>query len=188
MHRILAIDEQLTLLFTNFEQIADELDMPLVCSLSDHAIIKKQMYPGIYRIDVSTAGSTDDFAAWIETFQAEWAHEDFKKKFTANFKLKRIAFHRKLSEQRRIAHGTQLSEWMPLYIGKSQKVGARVLEHIQLGLDKTTFALKLNARPSMTNRKFRLHAIELRVKNYNLVAPVLESALRERFHPLIGKQ
>ncbi|MDT8318128.1 MAG: hypothetical protein RQ824_09090 [bacterium] len=77
---------------------------------------------------------------------------------------------------------------MPLYLGKSKHVGARVLEHINLPLHKTTFALKLKARPTMSTRSFRLHSLQLPVKNYDLIVPALEAALRNRFHPLIGKQ
>lgn len=176
MHRLHTLDKQLTTLFSNFEDIAGELDLPVVCSLSDEKKIAEQAYPGIYLIDVSTAGTTCDLASWIETFRLEWEHADFKKKFTPNLKKMRIARH------------NQLLEWMPLYIGKSKNVGARVLEHINLGLDKTTFALKLKARPTMAKRMFRLHTLELRVSNYDLVVPTLEAALRNRFNPLIGKQ
>lgn len=81
-----------------------------------------------------------------------------------------------------------LSEWMPVYLGKSKNVARRVLEHINLPLEKTTFALKLKARPAMALRAFRFHALELKVENYDIIAPALESALRNRLHPLIGKQ
>jgi hypothetical protein len=55
-------------------------------------------------------------------------------------------------------------------------------------MEKTTFALKLKARPAMQSRVLRFHALEVRVKNYDAVVPVLEACLRNRFHPLIGKQ
>lgn len=176
MHRIIAIDKSLTSLFQDFNTIAEELSVPFVCDLNDESTIALQKFPGIYRIDVSTAGTTREVKQWISDFRSEWEHDDYKKKFTPNLKLKRIAFHQ------------HLPEWMPLYLGKSKNVGARVLEHISLGLEKTTFALKLKARPSMAARRFRLHALEVRVKNYDLVVPALESALRNRFNPLIGKQ
>ncbi len=176
MHRVLEIDRQLSALFADFEKMAAELDMPLVCPLSDEPTIAEQNYPGLYRIDVSTAGGPTEVSAWVEALREEWEHEDFRKSFTPNLKKKRIAQHR------------TLPAWMPLYLGKSKKVGVRVLEHINLELKKTTFALKLKARPSMASRSFRLHTLKLPVKNYDVIAPALEAAMRNRFHPLIGKQ
>ncbi len=176
MNRIAQLDEQLSNLFEGFNAIANDLNMGVICDLADKSKIEQQKYPGIYRIDISTAGTALGVAEWIETLRGEWEHEDFLKKFTPNFKKKRIAEHK------------QLTEWMPLYLGKSKTVGKRVLEHINLGLEKSTFALKLNARAGMAKRKFRLSTLELRVKNYDLIAPALESALRNRFHPLVGKQ
>lgn len=176
MHRILTLDQQLTSLFADIEDIANDLALPLICLLSDEETIRKQTYPGIYRIDVYTGGTATDVSAWIETFRSEWEQDDFKKKSTPNLKKKRILQHQ------------QLPEWMPLYLGKSKNVGARVLDHINLELEKTTYALKLAARPGMVNRIFRLHTLELRVQNYDLIVPVLEAALRNRFNPLIGRQ
>lgn len=147
-----------------------------VCELSDETKVATQSFPGIYRIDISTTESACNVSEWIERFRIEWEHDDFKKKFTPNLKKKRIAFH------------TVLPEWMPLYLGKSKNVSSRVLEHIHLPLEKTTFALKLKARPEMEKYRLRLHVLPVLVQNYDLIVPALESALRNRFNPLIGKQ
>lgn len=176
MHRLLELDLKLSPLLSQLRHVASELEMPLVCSLADETAIAQQTYPGIYRIDISTAGASGTVGDWIEAFRVEWEHEDFKKKFTPNLKKKRIAKHQ------------SLPEWLPLYLGKSKNVGARVLGHINLPLDKTTFALKFKARPCMTKHALRLHTLQVRVQNYDLIVPALESALRDRFHPLIGKQ
>ncbi|MED5622446.1 hypothetical protein [Ideonella sp. BN130291] len=176
MHRLEQVDQQLSSALKPIADIAASVEMPLICLLSDEAEIAKHTYPGIYRIDVQTGGASNNLAAWVEGFQAEWEHADYKKSFTPNFKKKRIAGH------------TTLSEWMPLYLGKSKNVARRVLEHINLPLGKTTFALKLKARPAMSSRVLRLHALEVKVKNYDVIVPALETALRNRFHPLIGKQ
>lgn len=176
MRRLLEVDRQLTPLLAEIVQVASEVDMPLVCTLEDEPTIAAQNYPGIYRIDISTAGAMSSISEWIETFRAEWEHEHFKKKFTPNLKKKRIARH------------LALPDWMPLYLGKSKNVSSRVLEHINLPLEKTTFALKLKSRPAMAKYRLRLHALPVPVENYDLVVPVLESALRNRFNPLIGKQ
>ena len=176
MQRIVELDRQLSALFIDFKTTAKELTLEEICDLSDEKTIALQNYPGIYRIDISTVGSSLDVTAWIEALRMEWEHKDFLRKFTPNFKKKRIAQH------------SQLLPWMPLYLGKSKVVGKRVLEHINLGLEKTTFALKIKARPSMANRRFLLHTMKLPVKNYDLIAPAIEGELRNHFHPLIGKQ
>jgi hypothetical protein len=176
MQSLLALDERLSPVFADLVKLAAHIEIPFVCPLTDEETIAAQAYPGIYRIDISTAGAPGTVTDWIDAFRTEWEHDDFKKKFTPNLKEKRIARH------------ATLPEWMPLYLGKSQRVGARVLEHINLPLDKTTFALKLKARPSMSKHKLRLHALHVPVKNYDLVLPALEATLRDRFNPLIGKQ
>ncbi|WP_371142422.1 hypothetical protein [Burkholderia cepacia] len=177
MERIYALDKILSKAFADFAAISDEIDLPLICDLSDDAPISRLTYSGIYRIDIATLATPDtSVSAWMQAFRAEWEHEDYKRKFTPNLKKKRINRHR------------SLPEWLPLYLGKSRNVGARVLEHLNLGLDKTTFALKLRARPTMATRAFRLHVLELRVENYDLIAPALEAALRDRFNPIVGKQ
>lgn len=176
MNRIIAIDGAFSPLFTEIVKVASDIEIPYVCDLSDKSAIATQSFQGIYRIDICTSGSACTAAEWIERFRVEWEHDDFKKKFTPNLKKKRIAFH------------TLLPEWMPLYLGKSKNVGSRVLGHIQLPLEKTTFALKLEARPAMKKYELRLHALPVLVKNYDLIVPAFESALRDRFNPLIGKQ
>lgn len=176
MERISRLDGTFSPLFEEIVKVASEVEIPYVCDLSDETKIATQSFPGIYRIDISTAGLTCNVSEWIERFRIEWEHDDFKKKFTPNLKKKRIAFH------------TVLPEWMPLYLGKSKNVSGRVLEHINLPLEKTTFALKLKARPEMTKYKLRLHALPVLVRNYDLIVPAFESALRNRFNPLIGKQ
>jgi hypothetical protein len=174
MERITKLDGTFSPLFEEIVKVASEIDMPFVCDLCDEEKIAKQSFRGIYRIDISTAGSAFNVSEWIERFRIEWEHDDFKKKFTPNLKKKRIAFH------------TVLPEWMPLYLGKSKNISGRVLEHINLPLEKTTFALKLNARPEMKKYRLRLHALPVLVQNYDLIVPTLESALRNRFNPLIG--
>ncbi|WP_265596906.1 hypothetical protein [Acinetobacter beijerinckii] len=40
----------------------------------------------------------------------------------------------------------------------------------------------------MSNYKLRLCAVPIEVQHYDIIVPVLESKLRDRFNPLIGKQ
>lgn len=176
MQRLIKLDKELSSLFADFNDIANELEMKDICDLSDEATIAQQSYAGIYRIDVSTAGSSAEVAEWIKAFQVEWEHEAYLKKSTPSLIKKRISKHK------------QLSEWMPLYLGKAEKVGERVLGHINGKLNTTTYALKLKARVNMNNKKFRLLTLAVPVTNYGLIVPTLESALRDRFHPILGKQ
>lgn len=175
MHRIRHLDLQLSSLFENFADVASTLEPAFVCTLADMDTIARQAYPGIYRIDIAT-GAARDVDSWMRDFTALWEGDGLKHKFTPGLKKKRVTQHK------------ELPEWLPLYLGKSKRVAARVLEHIQLGADKPTFALKLQARKWFEPAMFRLHTLEVDVQNYDLIVPALESALRERFHPIIGKQ
>ncbi len=133
-------------------------------------------YPGIYLIEIKNDLEFDSFTPWIENFKAKWEDKKYLKCFTPNLKKKRIEKH------------TILEDWIPLYIGKSKKIGGRIHEHIFKDLNKTTFALKLNARENLQTEKFRLKTIKCEVDNYDLVIPIIESKLRDRINPLIGKQ
>lgn len=177
MDRIAQLDQQLTQTLRSIPDIAAELEMPFICLLSDESEIEKQNYPGLYRIDVQTAGAETELAAWVAEFRLAWGqHAVSEYAYAPSFKQKRISKH------------TELLEWMPLYLGKSKNIGKRVLEHIHLSLHKRTYALKLKARPAMAARVFRLHCAKVDVHNYDVIVTELERALRNRWHPLIGKQ
>ena len=75
-----------------------------------------------------------------------------------------------------------------IYIGKSKNISKRVYEHIFLELNKKTFAMKLFARENLIDEIFRLSAIRIEIKNYDAIIPIVESELRNRFNPLIGRQ
>jgi hypothetical protein len=176
LHRLPKIDQDITSAIEPLAHIAATLEMPLVCDLTDELAIARLGYAGLYRIDVCTAGAETSLADWVAAFRRDWEDSTIKIRATPSLKKKRIGKH------------STLPEWMPLYLGKSRNVASRVLEHINLPQEKTTFALKLKARPALQSRTFRLHAVELPVQNYDVIAPALECALRDRLHPLIGKQ
>jgi hypothetical protein len=77
---------------------------------------------------------------------------------------------------------------MPIYVGKAQRVGARLKEHVHLRLDSKTTALKLIARELWDPHTFRAQMIPLAVSNYDLIAPRLEAAVRDHLNPLLGRQ
>lgn len=176
MREIEEVDAQLTPILAKLVALSAELSFSLVCELSDDAAVAQQTYKGIYRIDICTAGDHADFEPWVAEFRAEWDLPEYKKMFTCTTKDKRIK-----------RHGF-LADWMPLYIGKSKKVGGRVREHLDLPLEARTFALKIRSRPNMRHRRFRLYTIPLNVANYDLIAPSLERELRDRLNPIVGKQ
>lgn len=176
MQRIAQVDAALATQFAKIVQVAKDIDISVICDLREEEKIAKLTCAGIYKIDVCTNGSSASAQQWIEALRQEWEHENYLRMFTPNFKKKRIKRHE------------TLSDWMPLYLGKSKRVGARVLEHINLPLAKTTFALKLKARENMSKYRMRLCALPVDVKHYDLIVPTLESTFRDRFNPLIGKQ
>lgn len=133
-------------------------------------------HQGVYLFEVNSVGNFDTLQTWLDDFRNRWHDETYKPKFTPNFKKKRMERH------------SDLKDWMPLYIGISKNIGDRVRTHIFKELDKPTFAMKLNARKNMHEEWFRLSKIKFDVVNYDVIMPVIESVLRDRINPLIGKQ
>jgi len=173
------LDKELSMLRRAFSEIARDVSFEYIDSLTSEAAIHRQNYQGVYLIELHTSDTHQDLDSWFEAFHAHWDHPRFKDKFTPSTKKKRIAAHK------------SLLEWMPLYIGKSKKIGARIWEHINLDLDAKTFALKLRQRPELELGKLRLSTInfaKLGIENYDLIAPALEQAMRDRLNPLVGKQ
>ena len=134
------------------------------------------VYSGIYLIEIKNNGKFFTYNDWVQNFKSEWEDNQYVAKFTPNLKKVRIRAHQ------------VLSEWMPLYIGKSKNIGSRIHEHIYKDLEKTTFALKLMARVNLKNETFRLKTIKIEVVNYDAIIPRIESQLRNRINPIIGKQ
>jgi len=134
------------------------------------------VYSGIYLLEIKNNGTYSSFSEWVENFKSEWEHEEYLRRFTPNLKKIRIRAHK------------ELSEWMPLYIGKSKNISSRIHDHIYKELEKTTFALKLMARRNLINETFRLKTIKIEVENYDAIVPRIEWQLRNRINPIIGKQ
>lgn len=176
MQRISQLDTALTSLFAGVSALAQELEFTVVCELTDEGTVAAQKYPGLYRIDILVQerhSTLDDWATW---FKNEWVKPEYERKHVPNPKKKRLAAH------------SALSEWMPLYLGKSKHVAGRVWEHLYLGLEQPTTALKLKARTNLLDQRFRLSTIKVEVENYDLIMPQLESALRDKYNPILGRQ
>jgi hypothetical protein len=82
------------------------------------------------------------------------------------------------------------SEYVPFYLGKQQNVKARLNLHLNDSLESTTYGLKLRARREIL-KKCNLRAswvtFNSTASNYFCVE-LIESALREKLNPIIGKQ
>lgn len=176
MQRIQKIDADLTRLFCGFEQKAQQLEFELLGDLLQ-VDLESIQFSGLYFLEVwsTTYGATtlDD---WLSCFTATWNQEEFKQSFVPSCQKGRMAKH------------TTVQEWMPLYLGKSEKLGKRVWEHIHLAADKRTFSLKLKARNLLEGNRYRLSVLRLDVANYPILAPKIEAALRRKHLPLVGRQ
>lgn len=176
------IDNSLNQIFSSFSSLVAELNFEKICEVSlpcDPKVLDQYAQldaKGVYFFEIKTEGSKfDDFDAWSADFIRKWTDARFEKRFVSNPKKKRLK-----------AHST-LKPWVPLYIGKSKKIKQRLLEHIGLDLDSETFAMKLNLRDEFEGARLRISIAQLDVKNYDIIAPRLEKAMRERFNPIVGQ-
>jgi hypothetical protein len=176
-NKILEIDDSLSLIFTGFRDMAQQLEFSLKGSLADQLLIDAQDYPGLYKIDINTRGFSN-FSDWFTWFEQAWTDAAYVRKFTPNPRTKRVLMHRE----------KPLSEWIPVYLGKSKRVNKRLWEHVNLPIEKPTTALKLASRTNMNLNDFRFSTIKIEVVNYDLIMPQLESSLRDKHNPLLGRQ
>lgn len=140
---------------------------------------EKHHYPGIYLFEIRADFSAKNCDEWLDEFTAIWLNAQEPLAWVPGIKQVRIKAHKK---------DGALSEWVPLYIGKSRNVGKRISEHILKEREKTTFAMKLKIRKVLHGQSFRVKALRLDIDNYDVIAPHLESFFREKWHPIVGKQ
>ncbi|MCK4956388.1 MAG: hypothetical protein KAS49_02045 [Candidatus Cloacimonetes bacterium] len=176
-----SIDNEMSTQLELLKKVVDNMVFNEMCQFK----IKKEIQEipwnelklsGIYLIEVKNNNNFLDFKGWLKDFKERWEDDKYIKKFTPNFKKKRIQAH------------SELGKWIPLYLGKSRNISKRVNEHIYKELHKPTFAMKLFARKNMKNETFKLSIIQLEIKNYDTIVPKVESQFRNLINPLIGKQ
>ncbi|MEN8136597.1 MAG: hypothetical protein ABFS18_13835 [Thermodesulfobacteriota bacterium] len=82
------------------------------------------------------------------------------------------------------------NQYVPFYLGKSEKIQERVLCHIETELDKTVYALKLKARNNiLKNIVFKLGYVEFYIDDGSYFCiELLEKEVRNFLRPIIGKQ
>ena len=176
MQRIQKIDGELTKLFRGFEQTAQSLEFQPLGDLLQ-VDLDSLKFSGVYFFEVwSRPYGTAMLDEWLSCFTAAWNQEEFRRSFVPSCQIGRMAKH------------TAVHKWMPLYLGKSEKLGKRIWEHIHLAADKRTFALKLKARNLLEGNRYRLSVLRLDVANYPVLAPKVEAALRRKHLPLVGRQ
>jgi hypothetical protein len=117
----------------------------------------------------------------IEMLEQDWINKEFsnypkiiKKRFEANSENK---------------------EWIPFYIGKSEKVGKRISEHINHKKNHATYGLKLNDRIDFKLKNEIKVGYWLLSVNENTPIEIkqfiitnFERELRKKLNPWIGKQ
>jgi hypothetical protein len=178
---IKTIDAEITKQLDLIKTFANELHFEEICQFELNEKLEDipwaiLTHPGLYLIEVRNKKDFTVFEEWLSDFKLRWEKEDYFKKFTPNFKIKRIKAHNKLEE------------WIPLYIGKSKNIKSRLHGHIYKELHKPTFAMKLLSRENMKEETFKISVINLKLTNYDAIIPVIESQLRNKINPLIGKQ
>lgn len=182
MNSIHEIDEQLTAQSEQLKAAAADLfflpafEFDLSPSGLEDIPLDSLAYSGLYQIEVKNSGNHATIHSWVTAFVAGWTDPRYKRMFVPNPKKGRIMKH------------LTLSDWIPLYIGKSKNISKRVWEHIHLGLQQPTFALKLKHREHLLNDTFRLSTVRIDVENYYWIMPVLERSLRDKVNPIVGRQ
>ncbi|MDN5288607.1 MAG: hypothetical protein JWR38_4881 [Mucilaginibacter sp.] len=178
---IQAIDTIVSAELLKLNSIAELLNFEKICEFElkediNEICDKSHSYPGIYFFEIKNTDFDTDTLTWMNAFTALWKDKDYHKQWVPGIKKIRVRAH------------TQITDWIPLYIGKSKNVGSRINEHLLKDLDKTTFAMKLKARKNLYGKTFRVQALKMDVINYDVIVPHLESVLRNKWNPIVGKQ
>ena len=97
--------------------------------------------------------------------------------------------------KKRFETNTQNEDWIPFYVGKSEKVGKRIWEHLNHHKKHATYGLKFNER-SIFKLKNEIKVgywllpvdekIPFEIKQF--IITNFESVIRKKLNPWIGKQ
>lgn len=173
--RILTTDVQLS----NLERLLRNSMVPMDPSNPD-AFVEACTGPGIYHIDVKFPFSTErEFEAWGDL----WGRIN-----APNGPAGISRFYPK----RALHHVSKINSGMfiPFYLGKETNVQRRLNGHAKGKKEASTYSLKLNSRPDVIKGiKFRFGFVPIPAPPdaFYCIA-LLEHALRERLHPIIGRQ
>lgn len=176
-----SIEKQLLEINKNLKEYATNLEFVELCEFTIENCEKTIPWKtldcsGLYLVEIKNNTNHNTFKEWITAFQILWEDSKYKYKFVPNIKKMRIRTH------------SELTDYIPMYIGKSKKIKGRVYDHIFKDINKNTFALKLKARENIKNETFRLSFLKIDTNNYDWIVPVIERTLRNKINPIIGKQ
>lgn len=168
------ITRQISLLDKEIEKMEFEnVDFEFYISESEKYFKKEALdFQGIYLIEIEN--KTPNFKKWIKEFSIKWENKKFH--------------NRPRVRKKSVENLTLTDNWIPLYIGKSKKVGNRLFEHLFLENNKSTYALKLSDKKFLKNEKIRIKTIQIEVENYDQIVPHIESKMRDKIKPIVGKQ
>lgn len=169
------ITKQLSLLEQEIKSLRFETYYEFTVSESKNIFNKDKLnFQGIYLIEIEKSDKNLSFSQWVGKFKKEWENKKF--------------FKRPQIRQKSINNIQLNDNWIPMYLGKSEKVGNRLDKHLFLDNKKSTYALKLYDKAFLKHEKIRIKAIEINVENYDPIVSFIESKLREVINPIIGKQ
>ena len=140
--------------------------------------LKNLNVKGIYFLEIKKNNEYQSFDAWSKDFKKKWDNDKI-------IKTPKIAEGR--LKMRPQSENIDSLEWIPFYIGKSEKIKDRVVQHLTKPIDSTTSALKLRGRKSLYGMEFRLSVIEINTDKYDLVMHKIEQILRNKYNPIVGK-
>jgi hypothetical protein len=176
MNELESIDEEMKILYERLKKQIQTLEFEVQYEVKlqkdmDLSFLKNLKFQGVYLFEISTQ-------RWktLNDFISRWEDEKYIKHWTPNPKKTRVQYHK------------ELIEWMPIYLGKSRNVGKRVTEHFNLNLHKPTTAMKLLARENLYGEMLRISSIRLDIFNYDWVVPIVETELRDKINPILGRQ
>lgn len=158
-----------TLIFEEYFRFKMQEDLP---DLS----IGTLNFPGVYFFEIQNNHGCENISNFLSEFKDKWEFPEYKYCFVPNTIAKRLICH------------TAPMDWVPLYIGISKNITSRLQSHLYMPMTATTFAMKLLARKNLVGYNIRISAIEINVTNYDLILPKIESFLRNKFNPIIGRQ
>lgn len=113
----------------------------------------------------------------LSSFEKKWGNKITK--HSPKIIKDRIKYHQEYSKSK---------EWIPLYIGKSETVKSRINQHITKEKESTTSSMKLRERKKFDNDTFAVKIIPLETSHYGFIAHKIESILRKRINPIVGKE
>lgn len=132
--------------------------------------------PGIYIFQVCTE-DIDDIKGWVDNY---WEIDGLK--CTPGINTIFLKDYKEKNDKLKC-----------IYVGKSEnELDKRILDHIYLEKDKTTYGLKIKERNKLKNTRFKIQWLE--IDNYKdknktkLLLVILEYLLYDHYKPLFGSK